>query len=143
MEKRCIAEIHGLHVFFVDWLSGALAGSGREFARCAGVMAEGFVLIGPHGQATTRETLLERLEGAHGVHGHADPPFAIRIDHPRLLRQWADHALLVYEEWQDGARGAKGATGRISTALFGRDNTAPNGVAWLHLHETWIDGHGA
>ncbi len=35
-----------------------------------------------------------------------------------------------------------GATGRISTALFGRDSAAPTGVAWLHLHETWIDGHG-
>jgi hypothetical protein len=142
MEKRCIAEIHRLHVFFVDWLSGALADSDQVFARCAGALAEGFVLIGPHGQATGRAALVARLEGAHGVHGDADPPFAIRIDKPKLLRQWEDHALLTYEEWQDGASGTQGATGRISTALFGRDNSAPNGVAWLHLHETWIDGHG-
>lgn len=141
MEKDCIAEIHGLHVFFVDWLSGALANTGREFDRCAGALAEGFVLIGPHGQATTRETLLGRLEGAHGMHAGADPPFAIRIGNPRLLRQWPDHALLTYQEWQDGARGTKGTTGRISTALFVRDGSAPAGAAWLHLHETWIDGH--
>ena len=29
----------------------------------------------------------------------------------------------------------------LSTAFFNRDHAAPNDVAWLHLHETWIDGH--
>lgn len=142
MEKDCIAEIHGLHVFFVDWLSGTLPDTGQAFSRCAEALAENFVLIGPDGEATTRRTLLGRLEGARGVHAGADPPFAIRIDNSKLLRHWADHALLSYEEWQDGARGTLGTTGRISTALFVRDRSAPTGLAWLHLHETWIAGHG-
>lgn len=142
MEKDCIAEIDGLHVFFVDWLGGTLPNTGRDFARCAGALGEGFILVGPHGQATTRQVLLGRLERAHGARADADPPFAIRIENPKLLRQWEDHALFTYEEWQDGASGTLGTTGRISTALFARDGSAPGKVAWLHLHETWIDGHG-
>lgn len=142
MEKDCIAEIRRLHVFFVDWLGGALPNTSRAFDRCAGALAEGFVIIDPRGQATARATLLEQLKGAHGVHGDADPPFAIRIENPRLVHRWADHALFSYEEWQDGARGAQGTTGRLSTAFFARERSAPAGVLWLHLHETWIDGHG-
>ncbi|MHA1538338.1 MAG: hypothetical protein ACTSUD_12335, partial [Alphaproteobacteria bacterium] len=129
-------------VFFVDWLSGALANTAQAFARCAGALAEDFVLIGPHGQATSRKILLGQLESAHGAHANSDPAFAIRIEKPTLVHQWADQALFTYEEWQDGARGAKGGTGRISTALFVRQPSAPTGVAWRHLHETWIDGHG-
>ena len=49
-------------------------------------------------------------------------------------------ALFTYEEWQDG--GTSGTTGRLSTVLFARDSSAPASVAWLHLHESWIDGHG-
>lgn len=142
MEKDCIAEIYGLHIFFVDWLAGALPDSGQAFTRCAGALAEAFIIVDPQGQATTCLTLLGQLERAHGVLADADPPFAIRIENPKLLHQWEDHALFSYEEWQDGASGAKGTTGRISTALFVRDGSAPNNVAWLHLHETWIGGHG-
>ena len=140
MEKDCIAEIHGLHVFFVDWLTGTLPKTGQAFARCAGALAEGFVLIGPQGLATPRKRLLDQLEGAHGVHAEADPLFTIRIENPRLLHQWGDHALFTYEEWQDG--GTRAATGRLSSVLFVRDSSASASVAWLHLHETWIDGHG-
>lgn len=142
MEKACLAEIHELHVFFVDWLAGTLPNTTQAFTRCAGALAENFVLIGPHGQATSCRTLLGQLERAHGAHADTDPPFAIRIENPRLLHRWEDHALFTYEEWQDGASGRQGTTGRISTALFTRDSAAPAGVAWLHLHETWIDFHG-
>ncbi|MCZ6861133.1 MAG: hypothetical protein O7I42_12820 [Alphaproteobacteria bacterium] len=140
MEKVCIAEIYGLHDFFVDWLTGALPKTGQAFARCAGALAEGFVLIGPQGLATPRKRLLDQLEGAHGVHAEADPLFTIRIENPELLHRWEDYALFTYQEWQDG--GASGTTGRLSTVLFARDSSAPASVAWLHLHETWIDGHG-
>lgn len=142
MEKDCIVEINELHRFFVDWLTGTLPNTDRDFARCAAVLAEDFIIIDPRGEVTARQTLLGQLKAAHGARAGTNPPFAIRIKNPRLLHQWEDHALLSYEEWQDGASGTQGTTGRISTALFGRDRSAPTGVVWRHLHETWIDGHG-
>lgn len=41
----------------------------------------------------------------------------------------------TYEEWQDTGQGERG---RISSVLFRRRERAPNGVEWLHVHETWI-----
>ena len=43
-------------------------------------------------------------------------------------------ALATYEEWQeiDGKINA-----RLSTVLLRAKADAPNGVEWLHVHETW------
>jgi hypothetical protein len=43
--------------------------------------------------------------------------------------------LATYEEWQV----IEGETrGRLSTALFRNREGTPNGIEWVHLHETWM-----
>ena len=73
----------------------------------------------------------------HGQLAADADEFEIWIENFRL--RWAadDHALVTYEEWHR-RRGATSA--RLSSALFRRDAAASCGVAWLHVHETWLPG---
>ncbi len=136
--KGAAAEIRDLHVFLVGWLAGDLPRDGDTFARFAGVMAPGFVIVSPNGAVTRRGDLLAELEAAHGNRGDAEPPFTIRIEKTTPVHVRGDTALVAYQEWQDLPGGT---TARQSSALFGRAPDAPHGVHWLHLHETWIAGH--
>jgi hypothetical protein len=54
---------------------------------------------------------------------------AVRLLSPQL-------ALTTYEEWQE-IEGK--VTARVSTAVFKQKANTPNGVEWLHVHETWLE----
>ena len=57
---------------------------------------------------------------------------------PISVRELEDGlALAVYEEWQNGPEGESAWT---SSALLRRDPTAPGGIRWLHVHETYLPG---
>ena len=127
-----IEEIERLHDFFVGWLSGTIERKGAAFAACAEALAEGFVHIDPDGAVADREGLRERLEEAHGRLGEG---FRISIRNAQARALVNDLCLVVYEEWQARPEGHKG---RVSTALMRRDTEAPAGLAWLHVHETWL-----
>ncbi len=129
-----VQEVERLHAFFVGWLGGTIERKSAAFAACAGALAAGFVHIDPDGAVADREALLERLEEAHGRLGE---DFRISIRNPRARALDNDLCLVVYEEWQARPEGEKG---RVSTALMRRDTEAPAGLAWLHVHETWLPG---
>jgi len=133
------AEVHDLHRFLEGWLTGTLAPDARTFARFADCLGVGFRIISPAGQVTDREALCRELHAAHGARAGADTDFRIWIEHFRDVQEWPDHCLIAYQEWQHFAGRT---TARISTTLFGRRQDAADGVAWLHLHETWLAGHG-
>ena len=137
MEKSCEREVREFHAFLRDWLVGAVPRTAESFARFAGVMGEGLEVIGPRGGVTGREALVSEFEGLHGeLAGDADA-FEIWIENFRCRWAVGDHALVTYEEWHR-RQGAELA--RLSTALFGRAEATPCGVAWLHVHETWLPG---
>jgi hypothetical protein len=123
-------EIVELHQFFEGWLGGSLAKTEAVYRRFADVMATGFCIVNPSAQLTEREALIEQLYKAHG----ARPKIRIWIEQPRLHQQLAGGLLASYQECQeiDGH-----STKRLSTVLFAIDDTAPNGLKWLHVHETW------
>lgn len=125
-----IAEVHGLHRFFEAWLAGTAPRTG--FARCADALAPGFVQIDPAGAVNPRDALLAGLEAAHG---RAGAGFAIRIADCIACCIAGPVCLVDYVEHQQTSAGP---TARRSSALFGRAPGTPSGVAWLHLHETWI-----
>lgn len=133
------AEIEELHRFLVGWLGGTLPRTEAAFAAFASVLAPEFTIVSPRGGVTERAALLGELEAAHGVHGGPGKAFAIRIENVTLRHDGDGLALFTYEEWQEF--GGAVANARISTVLFGRDAAAPNGLVWLHLHETWLPGH--
>ncbi len=138
LAERCRLEIEQLHEFFVAWMTGALPREAGAFARFADVLAADFNIVSPGGVVTDRAALLVELEAAHGARGKAAGGIEIRIEGFRVLRRWDGGALVSYQEWQ---RAAGAETARISTALFTAHADAPNGVQWLHVHETWLAEH--
>ena len=135
MEAQCEQEVRGFHAFLRDWLAGAVPRSAATFARFSGAMDAGVEVIGPRGTVTGRGALVSEFEGLHGELG--TDAFEIWIENFRCRWAAGDHALVTYEEWhrREGAESA-----RLSSALFRREAAAPSGVAWMHVHETWLPG---
>ncbi len=54
----------------------------------------------------------------------------------RLREAGEELVAATYEEWQSGE---EKKDDRISTVVFCRvPEAAPNGLRWLHVHETWV-----
>lgn len=129
LARRCRREVDELHEFFEGWLSGTLKPG--TFGRVEAALAREFSMVGPDGIRRAREPLLGRIRRGRG----SRPDLRIRIRDVRVVFSGEDRCLLTYEEWQDAP---DMSAGRISTALFRREEKAPAGVVWVHLHETWI-----
>lgn len=124
-------EVRALHVFFEGWF----AREQGELSRVEHALADDFVLYSPRGKVVSRAQLLTGLRESRGC--FADRSFSIEIRECRIRHLEWGIAVVTYEEWQHlEARSA----GRMSTAVFKRSAAAPNGVQWLHLHETWLPG---
>ncbi len=133
MDDACKKEVIELHQFFEDWNQGKLAKTEDQFRRFSGAVAKDFEIISPGGGSMSTTEILGRVREGHGSSRGTD--FRIWIESYRS-RPIGDGILLVtYEEWQ--SQGGKDI-GRISTAVFRRESRAPNGVVWLHVHETWL-----
>ena len=133
---RMVASIEELHVFFVSWFAGTVPRDDELFAeRFESRLDPDFTLIPPRGVVMPRERLTESVRRAYGT----NPAFRIKIRNPELRRADGPQLLATYEEWQ---RNAKASTppdnGRIATVTVIRDDRAPQGLRWLHVHETWL-----
>ena len=124
-------EIVELHSFFVAWLGGELPKTAEVFARFSATTAPSFALISPSGHLIERAALGEGLYAGHG----SRPNLQIWIERPLLRLHTGQLSLVTYEEWQ---READKITARQSSALFVDALNTPNGLAWLHVHETWM-----
>jgi hypothetical protein len=133
MDEQCRSEVLDLHRFFEDWFKAKLPDSDEAFQRLGDVLAEGFQFISRAGATVEREELLERLRGIHGQCREPGPPFRIRIEELASRSVGDGFQLATYEEWHDWGNYSEG---RLSTALFRRKEGVPNGVEWLHVHET-------
>ena len=138
MEKSCEQEVRAFHAFLRDWLAGGVPRTRETFARFSEVMSDGLEVIGPRGTVTPRDALVHEFESLHGQLAADADAFDIWIENFRFRWGAGDHALVTYEEWHR-RQGATSA--RLSTALFRRDAAAHCGVAWVHVHETWLPGH--
>lgn len=134
LEEPCRLEVLQLHQFFQDWFNAVLEPTDANFERFASVIDLDFVIISPEGSLSPRAPLLEGLRGAHGSWA-AQGDGKIWIENYQLHRVAGGFAVVTYEEWQ--RIGGKVRT-RLSTAFFGRHDSTPNGVTWLHLHEVWM-----
>lgn len=129
-----LAEIRQLHAFFEDWFRGRIPRETERFARFADVLDRSFVLVAPSGERASASRLVEYVES---LHSSRSPEFSIRVEEAEAQFLGDEHALASYIEVQQDA---DGQTRRRSTAVFTADGEAPNGVRWLRVHETWIDG---
>lgn len=130
-----IAEVEALHAFFEAWFVGQVGDDDASFARLGHSLAEDFTMITPDGAAIGRAQVLEGLRAMHGAHAGGTPPFRIEIRQARARPLGAHACLVTYEEWQtlEGA-----GNRRASTAVLARRAKAPDGLSWLHVHETWL-----
>lgn len=128
----CRREIEALHQFFEDWLSGDMPDTDEAFERLRRALAPDFRLIHPSGRWTTREDILAGLRDGHG----RQPTLTIDVRDVRLREASDACAVATYEEWQTSEASTDG---RLSTVAFRRDPKAPNGLRWLHVHETWLE----
>jgi hypothetical protein len=125
------AEIVELHGFFQGWLGGTLPPTDAAFARLADATDSEFILITPAGEVIRRQLLLSQLRAAHA----SRPDWRMWIERAQLRCQSGDLTVATYEEWQQAG---DTTTMRISTAVFRNRRGAPHGLAWLHVHETWL-----
>jgi hypothetical protein len=125
-------EISELHDFFVQWFRPAGDGVHLDLGRCRAALGADFRQVTPDGKLLPRDLLLTRLAQGRGCRP-AD--FRIEIADIDLIWEADDAVLLVYTEKQYG-QGLE--TQRRSTAFLTRSATAPCGVIWRHLQETWL-----
>jgi hypothetical protein len=135
MEQQCYNEIVELHSFFEDWFNAKLDKNEGMFQRFPGVLDDKFELIAPSGLRFTKNEIIQIIWDAHASRVNTGSPMKIWIENFsfRLIRE--DVFLVTYEEWQKTNGEDKG---RLSTAIFCKCANDFNGIAWLHVHETWL-----
>jgi hypothetical protein len=131
MEERCCSEIIELHQFFQDWFNAVISDTDAEFSRFADVMADTFVIVSPAGKLQERAPLFAGLRAAYGKR----PGIRIWIEDVRVGFHQEGIAIATYAEWQQLG---EAITARLSTVVFRERPDAPNGLEWLHVHETWL-----
>lgn len=140
LEERCEAEVVELHEWIEQWSNAELPLTDEAFARFGDVIAPSFLIVDPDGTTSSQEPIVNVLRKAHGRWRHAEYPVRIRIRNFRLLHASGQLALAMYEEWHEDDDAPPHKIGRLSTVLFGPNPDTPNGLEWLHLHESWVPG---
>jgi hypothetical protein len=130
--EQCTDEVESLHAFFELWFLGELPQTRAALDRFSGVLAAEFRMIQPSGLTRSRDGITTDVFDAHGVHD--DVTIETSAFEPRHVG--SDSCLGTYEEWQSVG---EDETGRVATVLFRRAADTPNGVEWVHLHETWLE----
>jgi len=117
-------EVRQLHAFFERWFAGTAYPT--ELERLD-VLDGSFQMIGPDGRLQNVDEVRSAIEHAYGRRSMLIEIRNVRV-HPTA-------PVGMYEEWQtiDGE-----VTGRISSAVMANDPSAPNGLRWMHLQETWL-----
>lgn len=126
-------EIVELHEFFEGWLRGDLEPG--AFGRLEAALDDGFTMVVPSGRVRGRGELVAGLREGRA----SDPSLRIDVDELVLRASGPNWRLATYTERQ---RSGSGETLRTSTVLFRRDPDGPNGLRWVHVHETWAGPGG-
>ena len=131
--KHVEQEIIRLHDFFVEWMTGLVEETDDEFARFGDSMGEDFYIVAPSGRLTKRATLIDGLYNTYNQQQN----FRIWIENIQVQHALGDVIVATYEEWQETKDDDK-ITARLSSVVFTKDSTKPNGLLWQCVHETWL-----
>lgn len=130
LETAARHEIEALHAFFVTWFTGQ--GDHQDFRLCEDAFGAGFEMVAPDGHRHDRSEVVQRLRQARGS---AQGTFEIAVIEPRKIWSAGDAIVIGYVEFQ--LRDNQ-STRRRSVALLTREPTAPRGMHWQSLTETWM-----
>ena len=129
--SRARAEIVDLHHFFFEWYRTVSADK-THFGRFESVIGDGFRMITPRGKILDSDAV-HYYDRANRATCGSD--FLISTDDIRAGWESDDTIIVSYIEIQH--RGGKHSR-RQASAVFTTRSSAPNGVEWRHLHETWL-----
>ena len=128
---RACREIVELHRFFVEWYDATRA-EGPDFERFEKAMGEQFHMIVPDGRLLDRAAVCSYVRANRRS---CNGDFSIVVDQLQPAFESRDAIVVAYVEEQSRAGTA---SRRQASALFTRSSSAPNGVEWQHLQETWL-----
>lgn len=129
-----VTEVERMHQAIEGWTTGSAPETEQSFQQFASALAPGFMIINPDGLAEDRETIVSRFHGLYGA--RAGRAFRIEIREASLHQDSADATLITYREhWFEGTNERSVI---IATALLAPEPETPAGLAWHHLHETWL-----
>jgi hypothetical protein len=129
MTQLWMTEVDELHAFFEAYFLGTLPAD--DVRRFADVLDPDFTIVGPDGGVSTRA---ETIAAVNAGHAHTSDFTLTTKDH-QLVH--ADDSTVIgsyveHHGWTDGRENE-----RLSTVVFRRDDSMPNGLRWLRVHETW------
>ncbi|MBM7047274.1 hypothetical protein [Rhizobium lusitanum] len=129
--QKARAEVLAFHRFFEEWYDAATA-HGVDFARCERTFGQAFHMIPPSGRLFSRAETIELIRANRATY-RGD--FTIEITDISAGFETADTIVLTYVEaqWRAGKHSR-----RQASALLTASSSAPDGVEWQHLHETWL-----
>ena len=126
MDDLVRTEIATMHDRFERWFND---GDEAAIAGVEGALAPGFVMVSPAGRLEERGDLMMALRSSG-----ARRPIELATRVLRVEALGEGRSMAVYEETQ---REKEQTRTIVSTALFERTDSAPGGVRWLHVHETF------
>jgi hypothetical protein len=129
--ERASAEIIAFHRFFVEWYDAATADA-VDFGRCEQVFGPAFHMIPPTGKLFDRAETIALIRNNRAAY---NGDFSIAIEDIRPRWEAGDAIMVTYVEAQ--TRSGKNSR-RQASALFTASSSAPSGVEWQHLQETWL-----
>ncbi len=129
--QKASTEVLDFHRFFEGWYDAATA-DGVDFGRCERTFGRAFHMIPPTGRVFDRAETIELIRANRATF---QGNFTIEISDIRATYETADTIVLIYIEAQ--SRAGKYSK-RQASALFTASSSAPNGVEWQHLQETWL-----
>ena len=120
-------EIEELHDVFEAYFLGTI----DTLERVEQVLADDFTIVGPDGIESSRAMTMQALRAAHGY----TSSLRITVTDAALVAETSDSLVARYiENHQLSDR----TNHRLSTVVFTSHATAPNGLQWRRVHETWL-----
>ena len=122
-------EISELHTFFELYFKGELSDDTTRFSE---VLDSSFRIVTPTALLVSRESIINIIKKSYNTRLDIN----IWTEDVDILEITETIVGATYYELQKSNGSA--ITKRISTALFRKDKNTPNGLKWLHVHETWV-----
>lgn len=128
MHDAVAKEIAELHQFFQDYFRGVI--DPVAISRFVDAMGDGFTIINSAGHIADRTTIINVIRNAHNQRHN----IKIWTENHQIRQIKEGLIVATYEEWQTTDE----TTQRQATVVFQQDEAAPNGLLWLHVHESGL-----
>ena len=125
-------EVAEFFQFFQEWFGGTSPDTNEHYARITNGIPDDSTYINPKGELISTKSFFSGMRSKHGN----IPGMRMWVDNIRLHWEEGDLALVTFEEWAQAPDAVP--EGRMSTTIFRKKPETPNGIEWLHTHETLL-----